>query len=424
MPLAFIGCGVISLLFAGALLMKRPELLATYHYNQYIISVTHLFVLGWITSVVFGATYQLAPVALEVELFSPKLAGVHLFLHVVGVAGMVALFWQWNLKSAVLFGGLVASGVGLFVYNLSRTLMKIQSRNVVAIGIASSLFWLSVTIAAGLLLVVSKQFGIAAFDPVQQMHAHAHAGVLGFFVILIVTVSYKLIPMFVLSDLVNPQRAIGTVWILNIATLGLGISILLGLPTKVLFAALAVLGLALYGWEMLAILKARKRRQLDWGVKYFLTGVALLVPVSALGLTLSIGRVPLNALTGQMENLYGLLALGGVVTLALIGMLYKIIPFLVWYSRYSSEIGRRKVPSLAELYSKHLQVAGYWSFLGGFVLLCVATQLGHTECVRVAAGVWFVSLALFAVNFTKICLHLRRGSTSRFPIPRMAKGVS
>jgi len=30
------------------LVARPPDLLATYHYNQYIIAVTHLFVLGFI----------------------------------------------------------------------------------------------------------------------------------------------------------------------------------------------------------------------------------------------------------------------------------------------------------------------------------------------------------------------------------------
>ena len=42
------------------------------------------------------------------------------------------------------------------------------------------------------------------------------------------------------------------------------------------FCAVAVSGLAIYGWEMRAILRARKRRTLDWGLKYFLTAIALL----------------------------------------------------------------------------------------------------------------------------------------------------
>ena len=61
LPLQFILTGIVALLLGMAGLVWRPELLATYHYNQYVIALTHLFVLGWISTIVMGAMYQLVP---------------------------------------------------------------------------------------------------------------------------------------------------------------------------------------------------------------------------------------------------------------------------------------------------------------------------------------------------------------------------
>ena len=147
--------------------------------------------------------------------------------------------------------------------------------------------------------------------------------------------------------------------------LGSFVTILLRHPLKFAFALLVVAGLACYGLEMIAILRARKRRTLDWGLKSFLTAISLLAPLSVLALVLSWPGLPLTTLTGQLENVYGFLALRGVVSFAIIGMFYKIIPFLVWYGSYSTQIGLRKVPSLADLYSPGLQAAGYWTYVAG-----------------------------------------------------------
>src|SRR5215475_12898928 len=73
-PLMFILTGLLALCGGTVWLVFQPVLLATYHYNQYVIAVTHLFVLGWICSVVMGAMYQLVPVALETRLYSQRLA--------------------------------------------------------------------------------------------------------------------------------------------------------------------------------------------------------------------------------------------------------------------------------------------------------------------------------------------------------------
>jgi metal-sulfur cluster biosynthetic enzyme len=40
----------------------------------------------------------------------------------------------------------------------------------------------------------------AHFDQISAMHAHAHLGAVGVFVMLIVGISYKLVPMFTFSD--------------------------------------------------------------------------------------------------------------------------------------------------------------------------------------------------------------------------------
>lgn len=110
----------------------------------------------------------------------------------------------------------------------------------------------------------------------------------------------------------------------------------------------------------------------------------------------------------QLENVYGFLAFIGVVTFAILGMLYKVVPFLVWYSSYSKAIGRSKVPSLADLYSPALQAAGYWLFVAGLLLTSVATALGHETCVRAGCVALLASITVFTVNIGKVLSHLVR----------------
>jgi len=423
LPLRFILTGMVALLAGSVWPVLRPELLATYHYNQSVIAATHLFVLGWICSVVMGAMYQLVPVALETRLHNERLARWHFGLHVIGFVGMVAMFQIWNMKQVGHFGSLVAIGVGLFVYNLARTLARIPRWNVVAAGIASSLCWLSLTILAGLYLASAKCWPqINPFSPIAAMHAHAHLGGLGFFVIMIVAVGYKLVPMFALSEVQSARRAGWSLALLNTGLAGVFVTILLSSPWKIVFAFVVLGGFALYGIEMVAILRARKRRNLDWALKYFLTAIGLLVPVSALGVVLAWPQLPMTMLTAQLENVYGFLAFIGVVTFAILGMLYKVVPFLVWYASYSKAIGRSKVPSLADLYSPALQAAGYWLFLGGILLTSVATALGHETCVRAGCVVLLASVAVFVVNIGKVLSHLVRPRIEPFVLRPASPG--
>jgi hypothetical protein len=422
LPLQFILAGVGALMLGSVWLVVRPEILATYHYNQDVIAATHLFVLGWICSVIMGAMYQLVPVALETRLHSERLARWHFVLHVVGFVGMVAMFQVWNVKQVGHFGLLLAVGVALFVYNLARTLGRIPRWNVVVAGIAASLFWLSLTILAGLYLAAAKRWYFSPFDPVAQMHAHAHLGGLGFFVMMIVAVSYKLVPMFALSEVQSVRRAGWSLALLNLGLAGVFVTILLSSPLKIVFAVIVLAGLFLFGCEIIAILRTRKRRNLDWGLKYFVTAIALLLPVSALGVALVWPQLPTTIVTAQLENVYGFLAFIGVITFAIVGMLYKIVPFLVWFASYSNAIGRGRVPSLTDLYSSTLQAVGYWLFIAGVLLASVATGLGHENCVRIGCVVLFASIMVFVVNIGNVLAHLVRPRIEPLVFKPVAKG--
>lgn len=430
LPLAFMLMGLSALATGVTWLVLSPPLLGTYHYNQFAVSATHLFVLGWICSIVMGAMYQLVPVALETKLYSERLAWAQFLCHAVGFVGMVWMFKAWNMKQVGHFGSVMALGVILFVYNIARTLLRAPKWNVTASAITAALAWLSLTITMGLFIVSGKCFSdfldaapaagpfsgvehvvksmgefMQHFDAISAMHAHAHLGGIGFFTMLIVGVSYKLIPMFTLSEIQNRIRAGLSVALLNLGLAGSFVTILLRSPWKLAFALVVVAALALYGIEMMAILRSRQRKVLDWGLKSFLTAVALLLPLSAFAIVLSWPGLPLTALTGRLENLYGFLGLVGVISFALIGMLYKIIPFLVWFGVYSKKVGYAKVPALADLYSERLQIAGYFTFLIGTAAIAVGILAANNLVLRFGGLLLGCSVSTLVLNTGRMLAH-------------------
>jgi hypothetical protein len=448
LPLAFMLTGLGALLLGVLWLVAQPSLLASYHYNQYVIAVTHLFVLGFICSIVMGAMYQLVPVALETKLYSECLARWQFAFHLVGVIGMVWMFRKWDMKQVGHFGTVMTVGVGLFVFNIAQTLRRVPKWNVTATAVTAALFWISLTVIAGLSIATGKctyesTAGLVTvggvktlvgglrslagfmshFDAISTMHAHAHLGSVGFFILLIVGVSYKLIPMFTLSEVQSQRRAGLSVVLLNVGLAGSFVTILLRSPWKLAFALVVIAALAIYGWELTAILRARKRRALDWGIRYFLTAVALLIPLSLLSIVLSWPSLPLTPFTGQLENLYGFLGLLGVVSFAIMGMLYKIISFLVWFGVYSPHIGRAQVPALADMYSPRLQMTGYWSFLAGSVTISVGILRESESVVRLGSLLFGLSVMMLLGNVGKILTHLGRPQITPLPPLRATKGI-
>lgn len=433
LPLRFVLTGVLSLVAGLVLLAARPDILASYHYNQYVVAATHLFVLGFICTIVMGAMYQLVPVALETRLFSERLARWQFVFHVIGVAGMVWMFWRWDLKQVGHFGSVVGVGVALFAYNLGRTLRRVPHWNLVATGITSALGWLSAAVLAGLAVAAAKCTYESAetlpstnplwaalkalqgtanfvnrFDALGVMHAHAHLGVVGFFVMMIVAVSYKLAPMFLLSEIQNERRARLGLWLLNAALTGLFFTITLRSPWQAAFALLTAAGVGVYLVEMRAIVRARKRRTIDWGLRYFLTALGLLGFLAVLGVVLALPVLPATEFTAQLETVYGFLGIVGVVSFTILGFLYKIVPFIVWYHSYSRQVGRHKVPSLADLYSERLQVIGYWLFLIGLTVAATGAATLREAVVRVGILLLLASLGVFAANLAKMLRHFLR----------------
>src|SRR5215831_2243927 len=156
LPLLFTLTGLLALFLGAAWLVAKPEILATYHYSPGAVAVTHLFVLGWLCSIVMGAMYQLVPVALETKLFSERLAQIQFAFHAAGFIGMVWAFQNWNLKLVGQFGVLLAAGVVLFVFNIAQTLRRVPKWNVIATSVASSLAWVLLAVTAGHFMVAGK----------------------------------------------------------------------------------------------------------------------------------------------------------------------------------------------------------------------------------------------------------------------------
>jgi len=262
---------------------------------------------------------------------------------------------------------------------------------------------------------------VTRFDALGLMHAHAHLGVVGFFVMMIVVVSYKLVPMFTLGELQSERRAAWSVRLLNTGVAGLFLALVLRSAWKFAAALVIVAALGLYLAEIRAILRARRRRVLDWGLRYYVTALGLLAMLGLLGLVLCWPGLPVTRFTSQLETVYGWLGIVGVVSFTVLGFLYKIVPFLVWYHSYSREVGRAKVPSMADLYSPGLQVAGYWLFLTGLAGAAVGAALGQAMLARVGAAVLLGSLAVFGVNLGLMLRHFFRPQVTPIGTPAVAK---
>jgi hypothetical protein len=267
------GLALAWLVVATGWLLFEPGLLALPHMHPHVVALTHAWVLGFFVSVACGAVYQLAPVALGTTLANERHGWWHFGLHAAGVPGMVYALRSWDLTLLGHAGFAVALGVLLFSVNTWVTVRRSGRGGTVAWSLVLAASWLLLTVLLGLLLAANRFWGFLPLDPLALLRAHAHLGLVGFFVTLLQGVGFQLVPMFTLGEVRN--------W--RIANLGLALSqgglLLLasGLAwhlTWIAFpGALAIAaGLGCSGIGLRRALASRKKRALDPGIRAFSYG--------------------------------------------------------------------------------------------------------------------------------------------------------
>ena len=190
---------IVGFVILTFLMFLNADSIKGYNFQPKLLGLTHIATLGWITMIIFGATYQLVPVVLQVKLFSEKLAEVQFWIFLVGVTGMVLSFFKFETFLLVIFASMVSLAMLIFIFNITASMIKVKHWNITSTYIAAALFYLLLTVIAGIMMAMNL------FDPyfktnhLEYLKLHAHLAFVGWVSMIIMGVSYKLIPMFSLS---------------------------------------------------------------------------------------------------------------------------------------------------------------------------------------------------------------------------------
>lgn len=383
-PLTFIGVGVIAALGGTAWLVAAPTTLALSHLHPQVIALTHLWLLGALLTICFGAVYQLLPVLANTGFRGRGPAWSHLGFHLAGVATMVVAFTSGKMGLVALGGTSVSIGVGLFALNVARTLRAAPRLDPILCAFGAATSWLVLTVLAGVLLATNLHYGWWPMNVLALLRAHAHLGVAGFFVTLLQGAMFRLVPMFTLG-VVGSLRRIG----FALALSQLGLLVLIPalacdhVGAQLTGAGFLLVSFALSGLELRRVFATRKKRLLEPGLQGFFLGLVLLC-VAALG------GVVLIATPGDPRAAlaYGVLAVLGGALASIEGMLCKIVPFLVWMRVYGPRVGRQPTPVATTLGVAVLERAWLWLHLAGVTTLVLGILAGH-EGVLLAGTLGF-----------------------------------
>ena len=390
-PLAYLVCAAVAILAASLSVSWLAPELAGHYYHPRLLALTHTVTLGWVTLAIMGASYQLIPIVLEREIWSERLARWQLAILAVAVTGMVVHFQLGTWPGLAAAAGLLAIGIALHLLNVGMSLRGFTRWTFTARLVALAYGGLALTTVFGLALAANRVWPFLPGDLFPTLHAHVHLALLGWVAPMIFAVAARVYPMFFLAP--TPQRWHSFLQLWGLTTgVPLVVLGLLGVHGLLVAGTLAVAAAA--GAHVAWVCEmawGRKRPGLDWGLRFVLTATVFLAPAVVLGVALATDR-----LAGPRVALaYAVVMLGGWISLTIVGMMLKIVPFLVWYRAFSPRAGREPVPTLAQLSWPRAEGLAYVLLTGGVVLLVATVLAGEAAGIR-AAG---VLLALGSLSF-------------------------
>lgn len=408
LPLAFMGLALAWLGVSTALLARYSAWLNLPHAHPQVVALTHAWVLGFFVTAACGAVYQLAPVALGTTLWSERQAWWHFGLHALGVPVMVYAFSHWNLALLALGGSTVGAGIVLFTYNTWRTVRRSARPGVVSWALALAAGWLLLTVLWGLTLAANRLWGFIPLDPLALLRAHAHLGLVGFFVTLLQGISFQLVPMFTLGTVRDWRLPAGGFWLSQAALVGLVPALLAGSAWAETLAGLGILtGFVCSGIALHRALATRKKAAFDPGLLAFLWGAGGVAVAAVLGLALvwpgsSGGSDP----GGFNVMVYGVVAFAGGLLPCIAGMMCKIVPFLTWMRVYGPRIGRAPTPPATALAHPRLERWGLGIQQVAVLPLVAGVWLLSEPLLQLGSGLLAVGVVLFMIDMLRVLRHL------------------
>jgi hypothetical protein len=371
LPGSYFAVALLFLVTGAALLTwSAPDLAYGSFLSPRVVGVTHLFTLGWITTSIMGALYQLLPVVLGQEIRWQGVARLTLWFHAPGVAlfvlGLVTVRPAFTIAGA----SAVSIGVLLFAVNVGASLRRVRLRDATWWALASAVFFLVGAMVLGGAMAANLAWPYMAAERLVALVTHAHVGLVGWALLVVVGVAQKLLPMFLLS----PEATDGRV---PVALIGGGTMSLFSLHhapwswARWLPALIMVAGMAVFLRQALHFYRSRRRRPLDPGLRLAAAALCLLAVATAMG-----GVLAVTGITSPTTVVAYIGALVFGVTLFVAAIYYKIVPFLVWYHRFAPQAGRGPVPAVTELYSARLAAIAATAMVVGCLIFLVSIGVG------------------------------------------------
>jgi len=360
-----------------------------------VVGFAHLFLLGFVMVIIFGAMAQLIPVALEIGHHNVKLYYYIFPTLAIGTILMVVGFWF--LPFLLPYGGfLVLVSMLLFLYETFATLKATTANTLTVKSVKVGNIFLTIAIIIGFLMALAIAGGIS-FDISRFLPIHIILVLVGYVTITIIGMSMILLPMFGLAHGYDDSDVNRAFIILIASIIGFSIFSYFDITILKIVTIILIFGaLGLYLRQMIILYNIRARKIHDiWYKHIYVAFISL-----ALAIVFGVFWVLLKSEIALKVMLW--LFIMGFFTFIINGHLIKIIPFLVWFERFSPLVGKKKVPMLHEMLPDKDINFSFWLSLGGMSISALGLLFSSDTLFKGGISI----LALGAIFMLKTVIYI------------------
>lgn len=405
-PASFFLSIPIGVLLAGGILLKTGNAALVSPWMPQALALTHAGSLGVLAMGMIGALYQMTPVVAGAPVPLTRIAHI---VHILLLTGLFSFAWRLlGGSTTAMTIAMVCFGVALpaFLLPLGWALLRAPTKDETVQGMRIAVISLAAITLIGLILAGGFTGGTFSANRMLWMQVHMGLALLGWVGGLIIAVSWQVIPMFYLASGTRRPTRRG---LLTLLLTGLVLPVIVafsgaeieGFLTTKQMAAVASLPAAYAAWWLhpalvLRDLLNRQRKRSDASLLFWQAGLGialLLIPIAILAVMLPDPR---------WQVLFGWLAIWGWAATIMHGMLSRIVPFLVWFHRYSAKVGLEIVPSMRSLLPQKRIRTGFILHLSSVVMGVIAI-FGQANWLAQLMGILLVATAL---SLSSMLIHV------------------
>lgn len=398
----------ISFFVLTLLLFASSSTLTGHYFHPKLLAITHIAALGWASMIIFGALYQLLPVILGVSIFSELLAKVTFVLFGSGIIALAFSFWNFYTGIHIQVAAISLLGAFiLYTLNILLTCVKKKTWAIEVDFIVTSAIWLLVTAIIGGLMAFNFEYAFLPKSHLLFLKIHAHTGMVGWLLLLVMGVASKLVPMFLLAPLLKTKKLTAAYYLVNLGLIGFSIDMYVfdGSRCLPVYAFLIVSGIAFFVSYLYEGYKLSVRKKLDIGLKHSFFAFLFIFAPAALALIISFNPKLNEPVLMHLYLMYGISFFLGFITTLILGQTLKTLPFIVWLNKYQKVPGNGKTTLPKDLYCEIISVWQLRIYTTALVLMLTGVFFSNLIFIRLGAGCLILTSILYNFNVFRILFY-------------------